>query len=401
MTKKPAADAQASLFALPDASPTPNDAEAASAAPLSTRKPHGDDGVDRVAASAQRSVPPIGVASPPHAFLQDAAAGLPRLVHLGTSSWSFPGWQGLLYDRAHSTSALAHGGLTAYAAHPLLRTVGIDRSFYAPLTVAEYRAYAAQVPSPFRFVVKAPAAVCDAAIRGTRGVPTRSNPDFLNADLAIETFIARCREGLGPHLGPMVFQLSPLPDAQLADPVALIDRLGRFFAALPSLDADARAQGACYALELRDASLLTPRLIRMLRTQRVRYCLGVHARMPDVGRQAAALALLDAPEMAPSAEGTQSPLSPEPSPLIVRWSLHAGLRYEGAKTRYEPFDAIVDADIPTRHALAALILRYLAAGQSSFVIINNKAEGSSPLSCGWLASALAALCDASGPSRAE
>lgn len=421
MTKKPAADAQASLFALPDASPTPNDAEAASAAPLSTRGPHGDGGVDRVAASAQRPVPPIGVASPPHAFLQDAAAGLPRLVHLGTSSWSFPGWQGLLYDRAHSTSALAHGGLTAYAAHPLLRTVGLDRSFYAPLTVAEYRAYAAQVPSPFRFVVKAPAAVCDAAIRGTRGAPTRSNPDFLNADLAIETFIARCREGLGPHLGPMVFQLSPLPDAQLADPVALIDRLGRFFAALPSLDADARAQGACYALELRDASLLTPRLIRMLRTQRVRYCLGVHARMPDVGRQAAALALLDAPEMAPSAmtprvdavaspasvssptsaEETRSPLSPEPSPLIVRWNLHAGLRYEGAKTRYEPFDAIVDADIPTRHALAALILRYLAAGQSSFVIINNKAEGSSPLSCGWLASALAALCDASGPSRAE
>ena len=410
MTNKTAADAQASLFELPDAPPVDNgggdDAlSGASAAHGPRTDAQEDGGLDATLATARRPVPPIGIASPPHAFLHDAASGLPGLVHLGTSSWSFPGWKGLLYDRAHSTSALSHGGLAAYAAHPLLRTVGIDRSFYAPLTVAEYRAYADQVASPFRFVVKAPAAVCDAAVRGPRGVPTRANPDFLNADMAAETFIARCREGLGPHLGPMVFQLSPLPDAQLANPAALIDRLGRFFAALPSLDDAVRAQGACYALELRDASLLTPRLIRMLRTHRVRYCLGVHSRMPDVDRQAAALQLLDAPEDPPSTptSGATSPLpstpaehgsslSREPSPLIVRWNLHAGLRYEGAKARYEPFDAIVDADIPTRHALAALILRYLRAGQSSFVIINNKAEGSSPLSCAWLASALAALC---------
>lgn len=342
-------------------------------------------------------MPTIGVASPAHPFLKQAAEHLPPSVHLGTSSWSFPGWQGLLYDRAHTTTALAHGGLSAYAAHPLMRTVGIDRSFYAPLTIDEYRAYAAQVPAAFRFLVKAPAAVCDAALRGARGVPTRANPDFLNADLAAETFVTRCLAGLGVHAGPMVFQLSPLTDAQLADPAALIDRLGQFFAALPPLADDARARGACYALELRDASLLTPRLIRMLRERRVRYCLGVHARMPDVARQAAALQMLDAPEVpvgsatVPIPHPLPTPAA-DPRPLIVRWSLHAGMRYEGAKDRYAPFDAIIDADLPTRQALAALILRYLAAGQSSFVIVNNKAEGSSPLSCGWLASALAALC---------
>jgi uncharacterized protein YecE (DUF72 family) len=54
-------------------------------------------------------------------------------LYLGTSSWTFPGWQGLVYDRAASASVLARYGLAAYARHPLLRTVGLDRTFYAPI----------------------------------------------------------------------------------------------------------------------------------------------------------------------------------------------------------------------------------------------------------------------------
>jgi uncharacterized protein YecE (DUF72 family) len=33
---------------------------------------------------------------------------------------------------------LAKNGLSAYAQHPLLRCVGIDRSFYRPLTEGQY-----------------------------------------------------------------------------------------------------------------------------------------------------------------------------------------------------------------------------------------------------------------------
>ena len=90
---------------------------------------------------------------------------LPRSVHLGTSSWNFPGWRGLVWrndpDSACSESQLARHGLSAYVRHPLFRCVGIDRSFYQPLTVAEYARYADQVPNDFRFVVK-PGNDCDA-----------------------------------------------------------------------------------------------------------------------------------------------------------------------------------------------------------------------------------------------
>ncbi|MGV2291855.1 DUF72 domain-containing protein [Trinickia sp. YCB016] len=292
----------------------------------------------------------------------DAAATLPPQVHLGTSSWSFPGWQGIVYGDDYSNTKLARDGLTAYGAHPLLRTVSIDRSFYAPLTLTDYLRYAQQVPDHFRFIVKAPASVTDATVRAERGEPVAPNPCFLNAQLAADEFVRPCLEGLGAKAGALVFQFSPLPDAMLAEPAELIERLAQFFAALPPLP-----EGACYAVEIRDASLLTPRFIRMLRACGVRYCIGLHARMPDPLRQAAALALLDG--------DTPS------GPLIVRWSLHQGFKYEQAKAKYDPFDRLVDEDPNTRSALAELAARYAVAGQPVLITINNKAEGSAPLSC--------------------
>ena len=50
---------------------------------------------------------------------------------LGTSSWSFPGWRGLVYEGQHAQATLSRKGLAAYAAIPLLRTVSLDRTFYA------------------------------------------------------------------------------------------------------------------------------------------------------------------------------------------------------------------------------------------------------------------------------
>ena len=320
-------------------------------------------------------------------LLAQASKGLPSGVFLGTSSWSFPGWQGLVYKDAYSSTALANDGLRAYAASPLLTTVGIDRSFYAPLEAQTYHAYAAQVPEAFRFVVKAPALVCDAAVRGSGGMPAGLNNGFLDAKIAAAQFVRPCLDGLAEKAGALVFQLSPLPNALLADIPRLIDRLARFFSALPTLqNASPDAPSAHYALEIRDPALLTPRLIRMLRDHGVRYCVGIHSRMPDLERQAAALEMLDAEQA---------------GPLIVRWSLHAGLRYEGAKARYEPFNAIVDPDLASRQKLAELIILALRRTQSSFVIINNKAEGSSPLSCAWLAIAIAALWAPSAKTGAD
>jgi len=319
----------------------------------------------------RRGVPPAPIA----ADVADAAAGLPPNVRLGTSSWYFPGWNGIVYDGDFAQTKLSREGLEAYGAHPLLKSVSLDRSFYGPLSVADYLRYAQQVPDDFRFVVKAPAAVTDAVVRGRRGEPSGPNPTFLDAQLATREFVQPCLEGLGRKAGVLVFQFSPLPDHLLAEPAALIDRLAAFFTALPPLPPE--ADGPRYAIEIRDASLLTPRFIRALAALGVRYCVGLHARMPDPLRQAAALALLD---------------GDAPGPLIVRWSLHGGFKYEQAKAKYEPFDKLVDEDPATRSALAELAARYALAGQPVIITINNKAEGSAPLSCIALAREIAAAC---------
>ncbi|WP_206997495.1 DUF72 domain-containing protein [Trinickia mobilis] len=317
----------------------------------------------------------------------DAANALPPQVRLGPSSWSFPGWQNIVYGDGYSNTKLARDGLTAYGAHPLLRTVSIDRSFYAPLTLTDYLRYAQQVPDHFRFIVKAPASVTDATVRAERGEPVAPNPCFLDAQIAAGEFVRPCLDGLGSKAGTLVFQFSPLPDAMLAEPAEFIERLAQFFAALPPLQAGPDGPGGpCYAVEIRDACLLTPRFIRMLRACGVRYCVGLHARMPDPLRQAAALALLDG--------DTPS------GPLIVRWSLHQGFKYEQAKAKYDPFDRLVDEDPNTRSALAELAARYALAGQPVLITINNKAEGSAPLSCVELgreiAAAFAQLRDEAG-----
>jgi len=305
------------------------------------------------------------LAAPPSPDVLALASQLPPQVHLGTSTWSFPGWNGIVYGDEYSNSKLSRDGLTAYGAHPLLKTVSIDRSFYQALTVTEYLRYAQQVPEHFRFIVKAPMTITDATVRAERGEPVSLNPCFLNAQMAIDDFVTPCLEGLGAKAGALVFQLSPLPDQMLAQPAVFIERLVEFLAALPTLP-----QGTCYAIEIRDASLLTPRFIRTLKAAGVRYCVGIHARMPDPLRQAAALALLDG----------------EPAgPLVVRWSLHGGFKYEQAKAKYEPFDNLVDHDPATRASLAELAARYALAGQPVVIAVNNKAEGSAPLSCVELA----------------
>lgn len=296
---------------------------------------------------------------------------LPADIRLGTSSWFFPGWRGLVYEGVHPQTALSKKGLAAYARIPLLRTVSLDRTFYAPITTVEYARYAAQVPEHFSFVVKAPALVCDAVMRDEQGRGKVPNPHFLDPAIAAREFVVPCLEGLQAKAGPLVFQVSPLPRGMVEDSAVLIDRLAAFFTALPR---ELGKQRPLYAVELRNAELLTPRLMRVLREQRVRYCVGLHDRMPEIERQERALESLDG--------GT-------PGDLVVRWNLHRGFLYQAAKQRYEPFDRLIDEDPETRQALARMAARTFKAGRKVWITANNKAEGSAPLSLLKLAEEIA------------
>jgi uncharacterized protein YecE (DUF72 family) len=164
----------------------------------------------------------VGPAALPYE-LTELALQLPRELYLGTSSWFFPGWNGIVWDREAPEAALARHGLAAYASHPLLKTVCIDRAFHAPLEKAQYAAYAAQVPERFRFVVKAPWSCTAAWTRPDGGKPV-GNPTFLDARVAIDTFITPCTEGLGEKAGVLLFQFPPLGRARLREPGRFVSR---------------------------------------------------------------------------------------------------------------------------------------------------------------------------------
>lgn len=272
---------------------------------------------------------------------------------------------------------MAKEGLTAYSRHPLLRTVGIDRSFYQALSAGQYTAYASQVPDDFRFIVKAPASVSDALIRDESGRGKAHNPLFLDPDLALREFIEPATQGLGHKVGALVFQISPLPQDWLRQPQRLMDQLEHLLGKMPALQAS--APDAVIAVEVRDHALMRPELARVLKRTGHSYCLGLHARMPPIEDQLPMLRSL------------------WPGPLVCRWNLHrrhGAFGYEDARAMYAPFDHIQDADPQTRQTLARVIVATARAGLPVHVSISNKAEGCAPLSVGLLAQEVVAQWEA-------
>lgn len=295
------------------------------------------------------------------------AASLPPRVYLGTSSWTFPGWSGIVYDRHTSERTLSLHGLAAYSRHPLLRAVGIDRTYYAPLSASEFARYAAAVPDGFRFLVKAQE-LCTIEKFNARNRYGRSRGDsnaaFLDAAYATEQMVQPMVEGLGAKAGPLVFQFAPLDLRRLGGPGAFAERLRVFLRELP--------KGPLYAVELRNRELLTAAYLDALGESGAAHCYNAHPRMPVVEEQARA-----APPQAFPA-------------VVVRWMLNRRFRYEEARAEYAPFDRLVDEDLENRAAIASLARLAAAAAKDVYVIANNKAEGSAPLTIFRLARAIAA-----------
>ncbi|MCK5943858.1 MAG: DUF72 domain-containing protein, partial [Planctomycetes bacterium] len=149
------------------------------------------------------------------------AERLDRRVRLGTSSWAFPGWRGTVYAADAPQRHLSRHGLGAYARHPLLRAVGVDRTFYAPIPAEEFACYAAQVPDDFRFLVKAWGELTSPTLRERPGL----NPRYLDPDEAIEHCVGPATDGLGDKLGPLLFQFPPQRAATTRAPDAFADHL--------------------------------------------------------------------------------------------------------------------------------------------------------------------------------
>jgi uncharacterized protein YecE (DUF72 family) len=291
----------------------------------------------------------------------ELALRLPAMVRLGTMSWSYPGWQGIVYGAKADVKQLAARGLTAYARHPLLTTVEIDRTYYEPLSPSVLRTFAEQVPESFRFVVKAPEGCVirrfplHARYGKKRG---EENPLYLDASHAIESAL-RVQEGLGDKLAVLLFQFPP---QDVGASAAFAAQLRAFLQRLPA--------GIVYAVELRNRELLGAAYSDALAASGAVHCHNVWGEMPSI--------LAQARPMPASAR----------RPLVVRWLMRRGDDYRTAGARYLPFNRIVDEDPENRDEIARLVARASEHTVPAFALLDNKAEGCAPETAVRLARAI-------------
>ena len=281
----------------------------------------------------------------------------PPLLRVGTSSWAYEGWQGLVYHRSYPKSRFSQDTLAEYATYavdgePLFSTVGIDRSFYRPASVKQLVHYAEQVPERFRFCSKVWEEI---TIPTYANVPRygakagKPNPRFFDAEAFRDLVLAPMQAGLGEKMGPLMFEFQ----RGGMDPATFLDSLDRFLGKLPS--------GPSYATEVRNPALLGQRYRDILRSHGVAHLYNHWTAMPPLFDQHRAL---DNTFTAPF--------------VVVRLLTPLGLSYEKAVDRYKPYDRIVQVQPRMRQDTIALVRQAVTDGKSTYVLVNNRAEGCAP-----------------------
>ena len=304
------------------------------------------------------------------------AARVPRWIRFGTSSWSFPGWSGIVWRGAPSEAALARSGLGAMATHPLFRAASLDRSYYGPLREEDLAAYAAQLDDaarrapelpPFRVVSKVWDEITTAVYPRHARYGARAgtgNPAFLDAERFVSEVLEAYRRTFAAHAGPFVFELTPMPRGAMTER-DLVARVDAFLSRLPS------GAGFRWAFELRNEELFGARWLDMLRSSGAAHVYTYWTAMPPIRDQ-----------LARGRIGSRF--------VVARLMLPPYMRYAAKKAEYAPFDRLVAPQPEMREDVAALLRAAEAADvDDAFVLVNNKAEGCSPLTIRALASAIA------------
>ncbi len=292
---------------------------------------------------------------------------IPDIVRLGTSSWAYEGWKGQVYRQNYSRNRFAKDSLAEYAAYErggwrLFRTVGVDHSFYRPLTAAQWHGYAGQVPEDFRICSKAweeitIAAFADHPRYGAKAGKT--NPRFLDAALCEEMVLAPAYTGLGSRAGPVIFEFQRFG----LDPESFVPALDRFLSQLPA--------GRQYAVEIRNPAILGSRYHDVLKTHGVAHVYNHWTFMPPLSAQHATL----------------NRRFPAPFTLM-RLLTPLGTPHADAVTRYTPYTKLVQPLPRMRADVLALIRQALEKQTAVFVLANNRAEGNAPSTIQAIAGAL-------------
>ena len=278
-------------------------------------------------------------------------------LRIGTCSWKYDSWKGLLYDEGKTYRADDYLG--DYARH--LDSVEIDQWFWSlfPAGVSlpaedTVQQYAASVPDDFLFTIKAPNALTLTHHYGRQpkehaGFANRPNEHFLDLDL-LSRFLDRLAP-MGGKLGPVVFQFEYLNRKKMPSREEFLEHLDRFLAGAPG--------GYQYAVEARNPNYLSQEFFDLLGRHGVGYVFLEGYFMPHIGE-------------------VWSKYRPTTAEFAVI-RLHGSDRSDIEKRTGGKWNRLVDPK-PDGLAATAEIVRGNAARKiTTFVNVNNHFEGSAPL----------------------
>jgi len=289
------------------------------------------------------------------------------LIRFGTSTWTYQGWQGQVYQRQYAKSTFARECLGEYCQYqhqgePLFRTVGNDATFYRPPTANQLRRYLTQIPEDFQMCFKVweeitiPTYAKQARYGPRAG---QANPWFLDAKLFNEMVFTPYREAkFEPHTGAFLFEFHQ--HGMAAD--EFCSRLDQFFLKLPR---DFR-----YAVEVRNPVLLGVQYAQMLARHGVAHVYNHWSHMPPLMEQHTRMQSVTAVF------------------TVLRLLTPLKMSYEAAKKRAEPYTKIVEALPQMQRETVHMVRQAVSEGRRVYVLVNNRSEGNAPLTVQALADLL-------------
>lgn len=290
---------------------------------------------------------------------EQAAALAAQGVYIGTSSWKYPGWCGMLYDRSRyeyrgkfAETRFKRDCLAQYA--EVFKTVCVDAAYYTFPSQQYLEGMVNQTPDDFVFGLKVTDTITIKKFPNLDRFGQQAgkpNANFLNADLFVKAF-RKSSEAVRASVGLLMFEFSRFWPTDYEHGRDFIADLDNFLGQLPT--------GWPYGVEMRNRNWLKPEYFECLSRHQVAHVYNSWDAMPPVGAQ-----------MALPGSRTNADL------VAARFLLKPGRKYEQAVKAFEPYDSIKEENPEARAAGRALVAEGKAAGpkRRTFVFVNNRLEG--------------------------
>ena len=288
--------------------------------------------------------------------MEQSKPALSPLVLLGTSTWTYEGWQGDVYKRKYPKGRFKQDCLSEYATYehegePLFRTAGIDFSFYGPPSAKLLAHYGSLLPAGFKMCAKVWEEITvPVFLSGLRYAKKAGpNPHFLDAQYFQDQVLAPFDEAFQEHTGPFIFEFQRT-GIEAED---FLPRLDQFLGRLPK-----RYE---YAVEVRNPAVIGPEYRSILAEYGVSHIYNHLYAMPSLEDQHDKL------------------ISTFTAPFVVlRLLTPRDKKYHDAVKAYEPYDKLVHPLPDMRQQTVKLVKQAIAEHCRAYVLVNNRTEGNAP-----------------------